>query len=431
MPQHNSPLTIPRVHAYAASFGEDFARELIRESTEEGGVVLDPFVGAGTTALESVLSNRNAIGIDVDPIACRISQILTSRFDVPYFLRAMGNLQERLHGYEGFLASSPQVYQDLGPGREFEISSRAFRVPDEPAIAYWFAPSHMATLTVIRETVAGEPDSLVRRAFEVAISSAIIRKWPNTLSYAMDIDHSRPHKRHCPRAKTIMDQFALFDRVLSRVRDAVLDIQKTLASVDSSATILEGDAVDLLSTLDSESVEFVLTSPPYLNAIDYPRAHKFSHWWLFPEAAPPDRSKYLGLRQAKANGTDGDCLLVVPALSEPLAPFRNMPIYRNLSRYVLDLASVVDQLHRVVKVKARVAFVVADNVIAGTVFPVSAIIEDLLKRSGFSSVVATRRTIKNNRRRYPFGVNGFAGPMKDEYLITGIKSKNNDSTNTS
>ena len=67
-------------------------------------------------------------------------------------------------------------------------------------------------------------------------------------------------------------------------------------------------------------------------------------------------------------------------------------------------------------------FVVADNVIAGTVLPVSAIIEDLLKRRGFSSVVATGRTIKNTRRRYPFGVNGFAGTMKDEYLVTGVKS---------
>ena len=88
----------------------------------------------------------------------------------------------------------------------------------------------------------------------------------------------------------------------------------------------------------------------------------------------------------------------------------------------MDLAAVIDQLHRVVKARAKVVFVVADNVIAGTVLPVSAIIEDLLKRSGFSSVTATGRTIENTRRRYPFGVNGFAGPMRNEYLITGVKS---------
>ena len=421
VPRQSKPLTLPRVHAYAASFGEDFARELIRVSTTEGEVILDPFVGAGTTALEAVLSNRNAIGIDVDPIACRISQILTSRMDVPYFVKAADNLRERLRGYEVLLAASPQLYEGLGPGENLRIGEETFRVPNEPAIAYWFAPSHMATLVVLRESVAAEPDPMVRQAFEVAISSAIIRKWPNTLSYAMDIDHSRPHRPRCPRVQTIEDQFSLFNRVLGRVRDVVINIQQALLSVDSSSTILEGDAVHHLSELHSNSVGFVLTSPPYLNAIDYPRAHKFSHWWLFPETTPLGRSEYLGLRRATPDGTEGDCLLVVPALTEPLKPFRDKPIYRNISRYVLDLSAILDQVHRVVKTKGQVTFVVANNVISGTVFPVSSIIEDLLQRSGFTSVETVSRSIKNTRRRYPFGVNGFEGPMRDEYLITGVK----------
>ena len=108
-------------------------------------------------------------------------------------------------------------------------------------------------------------------------------------------------------------------------------------------------------------------------------------------------------------------------LTELFSPFWDMPIYRNISSYIADLVAVIDQLHRVVKAKASVVFVVANNVIGGEVFPVSAVIEELMKRSGFSSVEVTRRTIKNTRRRYPFGVKGFAGPMKDEYLITGSK----------
>ncbi len=421
MTQRDRRGSIPRIHAYAASFGEDLSSDLIHEYTEEGNVVLDPFVGAGTAALESILSNRNAIGIDVDPIACRISRVLTSRFNAPYLVAATEYLQERLHSFELLLASEPDVYHDLGPGSTFKIGPCVFHVPGEPAIAYWFDPSHMATLSIVRAMVAGERDPLVRQAFEVAISSSIIRKWPNTLSYARDIDHSRPHRPHNPRAQTIEAQFALFHRILGRITDTVLGIQENLAFVESSATIIEGDSVSRLSMIDSDSINFVLTSPPYLNAIDYPRAHKFSQWWISPDIAPLGRSEYLGLRQSAVNNSDGDCLSEIPTLSEPLAPFRDIPIYRTISRYVLDLATVIDQLHRVVKARAKVVFVVADNVIAGTVLPVSTIIENLLKRSGFSSVVATGRNIKNTRRRYPFGVNGFAGPMKHEYLVTGVK----------
>ena len=199
-----------RIHAYAASFGEDFAREVIHEHTDEGNIVLDPFVGAGTTVLESVLSNRNAIGIDVDPIACRVSRVLTSRFDVPYLATATKNLKQRLSTFESLLAANPTVCDGLGPGITFTLGSSEFCVPNVPAIAYWFAPKHMATLSVIRQVVAREEDPLVRQALEVAVSSSIIRKWPNTLSYAMDVDHSRPHRPKTLRVQPINAQFALF-----------------------------------------------------------------------------------------------------------------------------------------------------------------------------------------------------------------------------
>ena len=140
------------------------------------------------------------------------------------------------------------------------------------------------------------------------------------------------------------------------------------------------------------------------------------------QTIPLGRSEYIGLRHSVASDSDGDTNHVrVMGSRNYVAPFRDMPIYRNISRYVADLVKVIDQLYRIVKAKAKVAFVVANNIIGGEVFPVSAIIEELLKRSGFSSVNVIRRTIKNTRRRYPFGVNGFAGPMKDEYLITGTK----------
>ena len=237
----------------------------------------------------------------------------------------------------------------------------------------------------------------------------------------MDIDHSRPHRPNPLRAQSISDQFALFHRVLGRVRDAIVGIQENLESVTSSVKILEGDSIHLLSTLESDSVGFVLTSPPYLNAIDYPRAHKFSHWWLSPQTTPLGRSEYIGLRQSKANIADRKSLSMCDELSGLFESFREMPAYKSISSYVEDLVAIISQLHRVVKAKARVALVVANNVIGGQVFPVSAIIEELMKRSGFSTVDVVRRTIKNTRRRYPFGTNGFAGPMKEEYVIIGSK----------
>ena len=421
MPQLDELRPIPRIHAYPASFGEDLARDLICAHTNDRDVVLDPFVGAGTTALQAILTNRYAIGIDVDPIACRISRVLTLTMEVSHLVDAVEHFRCRLRCLNTQLRERPDIYRDLGPGQEFTVGTLTCRVPREPSIAFWFDPSHMAVLSIVCALVQRETDPLVRQAFEVAISSAIIRKWPNTLSYAMDIDHSRPHKPQRLDILTIDQQFLLVDRIVTRVKNTVAAVQDAVASSDSSARILEGDAASQLSGLDADTVKFVLTSPPYLNAIDYRRAHKFSQWWLSPEQEPVPQSAYTGLGRVALTETDESCMPEISALSGSLLAFEDMAIYKNIVRYISDIAKITNQLYRVVTIGGKVALVVADNVIEGKVFPVSAITKELLNYSGFSSVAVTRRTIKTTRRRYPFGVNGFTGPMKNEYLVTADK----------
>ncbi|MYE71130.1 MAG: site-specific DNA-methyltransferase [Dehalococcoidia bacterium] len=414
------PALAPRIHAYAASFGEDLARDIIAGSTAPGTTILDPFVGSGTTALQSLLLNRHAIGIDIDPIASRISRVLTTRVDVDCLRAATDGFKDELNGFEEALVGRPSVYQDLGPGSTFEVGLQSFSVPTEPAIAFWFDSTHMATLAVARRLVEQEPNPLIQQIFEVTLSSAIIRKWPNTLSYAMDIDHSRPHRPRHVKAQPIERQFALIHRVLRKVTETVLDIQVLLQSVDTSVSIYESDAIEQLSALDPECVDFVLTSPPYLNAIDYPRAHKFSQWWLSPGQDPLGRAEYLGLRRSPIRD-DGLQLPLLPEISELIAKFEDGKSYRTILRYVSDLTAIIEQTHRVTKPGAEVVFIVADNVLEGKVFPVSGIVAELFSHHGFSYVTTTRRTIKSTRRRYPFGINGFVNTMKDEYLVTGRK----------
>ena len=125
----------------------------------------------------------------MDPLACKISRVLTDRFEIPYLVNASAEFCKRLNGLKVLLASEPQLFADLGPGQTFEVGSDVFSVPREPAIGYWFDVSHMATLSVACGLAAQEKRHPRASMFEVAISSSIIRKWPNTISYAMDIDH--------------------------------------------------------------------------------------------------------------------------------------------------------------------------------------------------------------------------------------------------
>ncbi len=58
---------------YRGNFAPQVARNLIEKYTIENDFVLDPMVGSGTTLIEAKLLRRNAIGIDINPNAVRLS----------------------------------------------------------------------------------------------------------------------------------------------------------------------------------------------------------------------------------------------------------------------------------------------------------------------------------------------------------------------
>lgn len=65
-------------YRYPARFSPELARRLIEQYTEPGDVVLDPFVGGGTTAVEAVASGRRIIGLDLNPLAHFVSLVKTT-----------------------------------------------------------------------------------------------------------------------------------------------------------------------------------------------------------------------------------------------------------------------------------------------------------------------------------------------------------------
>jgi DNA modification methylase len=71
----NKLLPIHRWVPWIAGFSSEFVRDALNKVIKNGGVVLDPFSGVGTTLVETVLSGHKATGFEVNPyaaLACRV-----------------------------------------------------------------------------------------------------------------------------------------------------------------------------------------------------------------------------------------------------------------------------------------------------------------------------------------------------------------------
>jgi DNA modification methylase len=65
-------------YRYPARFSPKFVGAAIREFTEVGDVVFDPFMGGGTTLVEARAQGRHAVGIDISSLATFISRVKTN-----------------------------------------------------------------------------------------------------------------------------------------------------------------------------------------------------------------------------------------------------------------------------------------------------------------------------------------------------------------
>lgn len=291
-------MTSQKIHTYAASFGDDLAYGLITENTLENDIVLDPFTGSSTTLVQAKILGRSGIGVDVDPIACLIAEVVTEKYTLVELDEFSNYIISSLNKVKNDAIRILVQNDTLSAKSHVILGTEIIIIPSNKEIDYWFLPIQKAVLGALIKLA----DSIKTKKFQdiilLTISASIIHKWPNTISLAKDIDHSRPHKT--TRNNISVDsQVEIFQRNFKHSISSLRNIVNNTPQIETIFSIIHNDINKALPTLSSNSIDYVLTSPPYFNAIDYPRAHKFSEWWLWPDNNSINNTLYIGLKPGK------------------------------------------------------------------------------------------------------------------------------------
>jgi len=130
------------------------------------------------------------------------------------------------------------------------------------------------------------------------------------------------------------------------------------------ARTARGDARSL--QLDAESVDAVITSPPYLNAIDYMRGHRMSLVWLghsIPSLRTVRSSSIGAERAADEHTRQAEVLAVTEAMRGREALDRRLEGI--MGRYALDLIVMTAEIARVLRPNGKATFIVGNSCIKG------------------------------------------------------------------
>ena len=262
-------------------------------------------------------------------------------------------------------------------------------------------------------------NNTLRDALWCAFSRLIITKRSGA-SLAIDLSHSRPHKAF-KRAPS--KPFTKFLAAAERVASSCIDGS---ASGTGPATFVHrGDARRL--PLGDGSIDLVLTSPPYLNAIDYMRCSKFSLVWMGYSISDLRRLRSssvgteVGLR---ADGNSGNESVLHRLKLRPKLQSRQEAI---LMRYIDDMWRALRETERVLADAGEAVYVVGENTVRGTFIPNSLIVEEISNRVGLRCTARRSRDLPANRRYLPPPLDrsrpaALDGRMRREVVLTFEKA---------
>ncbi|MFN3762793.1 MAG: hypothetical protein ACK4WK_06280, partial [Anaerolineae bacterium] len=285
---------------------------------------------------------------------------------------------------------------------------------------YWFLPSTQEELAALVAAICEEPDRAIRRLLLIAFSSIIVTK-SGGVSLARDLAHSRPHRDPEKRPVNALDLF--WERV-DRYGRALLSEPRPFS--DTGALIMHADARAL--PVADQSVHLIVTSPPYANAIDYMRAHKFSLVWMGKGVKELSewRSRYIGAERVAENGRPlpRSAQQILLAMSE-----RDMKRARVLGRYFTDMRRAIQEMYRVLCPGAAAIIVVGPSTMRGLQVETHLCLAEIAQSVGFDLVQIGERQLDRDRRMMPVSA-GSCSPsaiearMHREYIIGLVKPEN-------
>ena len=411
--RHAHPLYA--LHPFAARFPHGLPGYFIDALTESGDTVLDPMCGSGITLLEGWAAGRAVIGVDLDPLARRQAQARTTALDDDA-VRQSG---------QAALRRTADLMAGLGAQRDpLEAVRTGMDPPTREFLDYWFFPETQRELACLTLAIREETDADLRNLLEVIFSSTIVTK-SGGVSRARDLAHTRPHR---VSDKVPRNPIPLFANLVARAADAYGSIDRNGVG---DCRIVDGDARSL--PLPDCSVDLIVTSPPYANALDYMRAHKFSLAWLGDPIPSLTRLRreYIGSEAAGSQVTSSASPLPaqVEAVVERVGEV-DAAKSRVLRRYFVDMSAAISEMQRTLRPGSATIIVVGASTMRGILVPTHECLADLATQAGLDVVAVAPRNLDRDRRMMPARSSGRAGSgdatgierrMHTEYVIGAVK----------
>ena len=258
------PFNCRKYYSYPATFIPEIPYTLIEILSKKGDTVLDPFGGIGTTFMQALSLERTPLSYDINPIASNVCNALYCLFD-PNFNRE--EVKKQLLSF-CLDYDEHQNYRQLLTERRCELSG-------------WFEEKTYNELAFLFSKFENIQDERQQVVLSLVLPSILTTLSSQNKGWAYIADNVKP-KTDELRQKNVFDQFkTAIKALLGDIENQVKSLADTYPAYYQNTAwtrrVVTGSIVN--SDLINDSIDLIVTSPPYPRMIDYVKSQRLSFYF--------------------------------------------------------------------------------------------------------------------------------------------------------
>lgn len=361
------------IHTYTAKLIPNIPYFFLNNSffVSEKAKVLDPFCGSGTVLLEAKLAGLDSFGSDANPLARLITRVKCNNYDRKKLEVIKGQLKKELEG--NYLAN------------DF-IGNKS--------IDFWFEKNIQNQLGYIKEVISNIKEIKYKEFYLLCFSNCVrkVSKADSRISVPVKINPDRyadgsklkiSSLKKLDELKTINVFEKFFEVVNQNIKR--IDNKSFLSNKKKIGKIVSDDSRNL-TVLKDNSIDLILTSPPYAGAQKYIRASSLNLFWLgYNNLRELDmlnigRENYRKEEYKVLKKTDiksADYLLEKIFNTNPLRAYI-------AANYILEMAEAFNESARVLKKNKYLVLVASNNVVCNYEFRTQEYLKEIIIKLGFT-----------------------------------------------
>lgn len=286
VPEYQRTKHVHRLHPYLGKFIPQLVEWFLSRYFKPGDVILDPFMGSGTTLVQANEMQMHTIGIDISPFNCLIAKVKTDHYDLAKARQEILECERRVSQFSAHLTQTPETCLSLFPTEQMDrLKESLLSKCHSDYLRTWFAPRALLEMLYYHRLI---PNYTYQDLLKVVLSRAVrsSRLIPHydlaTPKAPLPVGKKywcRKHNRYCTPIDNCLTKIHAYSEDTARRLEQFDKLRST-----KSITIIQGDSraeqtrsLVKKSLPPSQLVDGIFTSPPYVGQIDYHDQHIYAY----------------------------------------------------------------------------------------------------------------------------------------------------------